>query len=109
MVSFEIFVKAMPLSLSELKVLPSFCFAFKIPDDRAVTTKYYYILRTCYGKACLTWEDQLAAAHLGVYLVCQGGLEILREFYFVNLKVKSWKPHQVLLCVTQPLFPAQTL
>ena len=37
MVSFEIFVKAMPPSLSELKVLPSFCFAFKIPDDRAVT------------------------------------------------------------------------
>ena len=40
MVSFEIFVKAMPPSLSELKVLPSFCFAFKIPDDRAVTSMY---------------------------------------------------------------------
>ena len=37
MVSFEIFVKAMPPSLSKLKVLLSFCFAFKIPDDRAVT------------------------------------------------------------------------
>ena len=33
MVSFEMFVKAMPPSLSELKVLPSFCFAFKISDD----------------------------------------------------------------------------
>jgi len=48
MVSFEIFVKAMPPSLSELKVLPSSCFAFKIPDDVAVTTIYivshkYYI------------------------------------------------------------------
>ena len=41
MVSFEIFVKAMPPSLSELKVTPSFCFAFKIPDDRAVTTIYH--------------------------------------------------------------------
>ena len=40
MVSFEIFVKAMPPSLSELKVLPSFCYAFKIPDDRAVTIIY---------------------------------------------------------------------
>ena len=40
MVSFEIFVKAMPPSLSELKVLPSFCFAFKIPDNRAVTNMY---------------------------------------------------------------------
>ena len=40
MVSFEIFVKAMPPSLSELKVLPSFCFAFKIPDDVTVTKLY---------------------------------------------------------------------
>ena len=40
MVSFEIFVKSMPPSLSELKVLPSFCFAFKIPEDVAVSTKY---------------------------------------------------------------------
>ena len=48
MVSFEIFVKAMPPSLSELKVLPSFCFAFKIPDDVAASNlhimfKYYYV------------------------------------------------------------------
>ena len=40
MVSFEIFVRAMLPSLSELKVLPSFCFAFKIPDYRAVTNTY---------------------------------------------------------------------
>ena len=43
MVSFEIFVKAMPPSLSELKVLPSFCFAFKIPDDVAASTLYRFI------------------------------------------------------------------
>ena len=42
MVSFEIFVKAMPPSLSELKVLPSFCFAFKIPDDMAASTIVMY-------------------------------------------------------------------
>ena len=40
MVSLEIFVKAMPPSLSELKVLPSFCFAFKIPDDVAASNIY---------------------------------------------------------------------
>ena len=40
MLSFENFVKSMPPSLSELKVRPSFCFAFKIPDDRAVTNNY---------------------------------------------------------------------
>ena len=28
----------MPPSLSELKVLPSFCFAFKIPDNVAAST-----------------------------------------------------------------------
>ena len=38
MVSFENFVKSMPPSLSELKVTPSFCFAFKIPDDVTATT-----------------------------------------------------------------------
>ena len=38
MVSFENFVKSMPPSLSELKVIPSFCFAFKIPDDVNATT-----------------------------------------------------------------------
>ena len=40
MVSFEIFVKSMPPSLSELKVIPSFCFAFKIPDDVTATNKH---------------------------------------------------------------------
>ena len=43
MVSFEIFVKSMPPSLSELKVTPSFCFAFKIPDNPTATTDYVYI------------------------------------------------------------------
>ena len=38
MVSFENFVKSMQPSLSELKVTPSFCFAFKIPDDVTATT-----------------------------------------------------------------------
>ena len=39
MVSFEIFVKSMPPSLSELKVTPSFCFAFKIPDDVTASSR----------------------------------------------------------------------
>ena len=43
MVSFENFVKSMPPSLSELKVTPSFCFAFKIPDDP--TTSNIYVLK----------------------------------------------------------------
>ena len=40
MVSFENFVKSMPPSLSELKVTPSFCFPFKIPDDPTATIIY---------------------------------------------------------------------
>ena len=40
MVSFEIFVKAMPPSLLELKVLPSFCYAFKIPDNVTASILY---------------------------------------------------------------------
>ena len=50
MVSFEIFLKAMPPSLSELKALPSFCFAFKIPDDRAVTIIYVVRLISKFNK-----------------------------------------------------------
>ena len=30
----------MPPSLSELKVTPSFCFPFKIPDDPTASIKY---------------------------------------------------------------------
>jgi hypothetical protein len=42
MVSFEIFVKSMPPSLLELKVIPSFCFAFKIPDDVTATNMSHF-------------------------------------------------------------------
>ena len=38
--SFKNFVKSMPPSLSDLRFTPSFCFAFKIPDDCAVTSLY---------------------------------------------------------------------
>ena len=40
MVSFENFVKLVSPSLSELKVTPSFCFAFKIPDDVTASNLY---------------------------------------------------------------------
>ena len=51
MVSFELFVKAMPPSLSELKVLPSFGFAFKIPDDVAASNieDNHYITSATFG------------------------------------------------------------
>ena len=49
MVSFEIFVKAMPPSLLELKVLPSFCFAFKIPDDVAASKVHVHYLGSLKG------------------------------------------------------------
>ena len=39
-VIFEIFVQSMMSCLSKLKVTPSFCFAFKIPDDKTATTQY---------------------------------------------------------------------
>ena len=42
MLSFENLVKSMPPSLSELKVTPSFCFAFKIPDDVTASNKYVH-------------------------------------------------------------------
>ncbi len=39
-VIFENFVKPMTSCLSKLKVTPSFCFAFKIPDDPTATIDY---------------------------------------------------------------------
>ena len=46
MVSFEIFVKAMPPSLSELKVKPIFCFPIKIRDDPTASSIYLTSLFT---------------------------------------------------------------
>ena len=40
MVSFENFVKSMTPSSLELKDKPSFCLAFKIPDDVTATNTY---------------------------------------------------------------------
>ena len=44
MVSFENIVKSMPLSLLELKVIPSFCFAFKIPDNVTATNRHLTVV-----------------------------------------------------------------
>ena len=42
-VIFENFVKSIMSCLSKLKVTPSFCFAFKIPDDPTATTVYDWL------------------------------------------------------------------
>ena len=39
-VIFENFVKSMTFCLSKLKVTPSFCFPFKIPDNPTATSTY---------------------------------------------------------------------
>ena len=39
-VQFESFVKSMTSCLSKLKVTPSYCFPFKIPDDPTATNLY---------------------------------------------------------------------
>ena len=50
-VSFENFVKLVSPSLSELKVTPSFCFAFKIPDNPTATnTVPIYTQQTRLGR-----------------------------------------------------------
>ena len=52
MVSFENFVKSMPPSWSELKVTPSFCLPFKIPDDPTATTWYMHYVWILTSKFC---------------------------------------------------------
>ena len=50
MVSFENFVKWISApSLSELKVTPSFCFPFKIPDDPTTSSKYLPMLKKLFS------------------------------------------------------------
>ena len=44
MVSFVNCVKPMTPSLSELKVTPSFCFPFKISDNRTASDRYSFLL-----------------------------------------------------------------
>jgi hypothetical protein len=48
-VIFEIFIKSMSSCLSKLKVTPSFCFAFKIPDDVTATILYTWAQNVCPG------------------------------------------------------------
>ena len=53
-VSFENFVKSMPPTyLSKLKVTPSFCIAFKIPDNVTATNAYEL---THWSKQSMAWE-----------------------------------------------------
>ena len=63
MLSFENNVKSMPPSLSELKVTPSFCFAFKIPDD--VTASNIYGAHICNEN----WRDNTLLFGLHGYIV----------------------------------------
>ena len=43
--SIMAFEGGLPLGLSELKVTPSFCLPFKIPDDPTATTTYVLYLK----------------------------------------------------------------
>ena len=65
MLCFEIFVKAMPPSLSELKVLLSFCFAFKIPDN--VAASITYVVHTLFKK----WDKYADKVYFSRYIIDQ--------------------------------------
>jgi hypothetical protein len=59
-VIFENFVKSMTSCLSKLEVTPSFCFAFKIPND--VTANNIYFSIQDQNKAMEAAQQQKAAA-----------------------------------------------
>ena len=56
-VIFENFVKSMTSCLAELKVTPTFCFAFKIHDNVTATSHYHskLILRYLFGNEKKIW------------------------------------------------------
>ena len=72
MLSFENFVKSMPPSLSEWKVTPSFCFAFKIPDD--VTASNIYRLHWIRIRRVYIWHNGIWKQHTGSYSNANFGL-----------------------------------
>ena len=81
MVSFEIFVKAMPPSLSELKVLLSFCFAFKIPDDVAASTRYQGM---CIEEPTTTYKNERRVKI--IYVIASN----FTEFFSPGFHLKSF-------------------
>ena len=78
MVNFENFVKSMPPSLSELKVIPSFCFAFKIPDDVTATNK---------KRQWNYWQIFLCVRN--EFINVQGNKKRLSNLTSQNIKVKK--------------------
>ena len=88
---FQNFVKSMPPSLSELKVTPSFCFAFKIPDDVTATNKqhmkkllvfwFYRVVAYCHYKYFC-----MLGAHSNLCLAIGLSLEI---FLYIGC---PWQP-----------------
>ena len=95
MVSFEKFVKSMTPSLLELKVTPSFCFTFKIPDNVTATNKYLLFFRNgrFYQNMEIEWRNwneriysRTAAIHLRQHLWF---------FLFFSLSIFCRSPQQI--------------
>ena len=84
-VIFENFVKTMKSCLSKSKVTPSFCFAFKIPDDPTATIIQFPFTTMCFFlfsawkvcRGCKTSKTSPSTAQVGAkgchYLKAEGG------------------------------------
>ena len=79
--------KSMPSSLSELKVTPSFCCPFKIPDDPTATNEYMYRM----GRKTFTSLRMIFRVHICILLwkqllimMCCALSKKLRVLYFVK-------------------------
>ena len=93
MVSFENFVKSMPPSLSELKVTPSFCFPFKIPDDPTASTVYMAkatsLLLPPYrrgGNSIQVDDDKMASVQFKTFCIFASSIQFLLEPSTKNAK-----------------------
>ena len=84
MVSFENFVKSMPPSLSELKVKPSFCFPFKIPDDLTATSTYVQAICTQFLKQ----TNIKRCSCLRLYCTCAYIVEF-QDWRICSLEIKT--------------------
>ena len=83
MVSFENFVKSMPPSLLELKVTPSFCFSFKIPDDPTATTTYL-VISTFFSEIHFSMVKTLTRLYLQILPYCKSSICFHFVVHFLN-------------------------
>ena len=110
MVGFNFFVKSMTSCLLKLKVIPSFCFAFKIPDDPTATNKY----DDKFIKKLITCGRQITSIYCFAFLFMYYSSRDLWQNSLSSLGLIDWQnvrndlPHLIPLDVMSQCYQSQS-